>query len=61
MPETKHIVELQNFYALPKNILIWLNNEDNPAINTLEDIQKHKNLTVLKQCKDGFIFLCTPK
>ena len=61
LPETKHTTELQNFYALPKNILIWLNNEDNPAINTLEDIQKHKNLTVLKQCKDGFIFLCTPK
>jgi hypothetical protein len=61
LPETKHANDLQKFYQLPQNILIWLNNEENPAIESLEQINKHKNLTVLKQCKDGFIFLCTPK
>jgi hypothetical protein len=61
LPETKHSNDLQKFYQLPQNILIWLNNEENPAIESLEQINNHKNLTVLKQCKDGFIFLCTPK
>jgi hypothetical protein len=61
LPETKHKEDLQKFYHMPQNILIWLNNEDNPTIDSLEEIKKHKNLTVLKQCKDGYIFLCTPK
>lgn len=61
LPETKHIEDLQKFYQLPQNILIWFNNEDNPAIDSLAEVKKHKNLTVLKQCKDGYIFLCTPK
>ncbi len=61
LPETKHTEDLQKFYHMPQNILIWLNNEDNPSIDSLEEIKKHKNLTVLKQFKDGFIFLCTPK
>jgi hypothetical protein len=61
LPEIKHKEDLQKFYQLPQNILIWLNNEENPAIESLEQIKKHKNLTILKQCKDGFIFLCTPK
>ncbi len=61
LPETKHVKQLQEFYELPQNILIWLTNEDNPAIETLDAIKIHKNLTVIKQYKDGFIFLCTPK
>ena len=61
LPETKHKEDLQQFYTLPQHILIWLNNEDNPAIEDLEEIKKHKNLTLLKQYKDGFIYVCTPK
>lgn len=61
LPETKHIQDLQKFHQMPQNILIWLNNEDNPALETLEEIKLHKNLTILRQFKDGFIFLCTTK
>jgi len=61
LPETKHIQDLQKFHQMPQNILIWLNNEDNPALETLEEIKLHKNLTILRQFKDGFIFLCTAK
>ena len=50
LPETKHIEDLQKFYQLPQNILIWLNNEENPAIESLEQIKKHKNLLINYQC-----------
>jgi hypothetical protein len=61
LPEKAHRKDLDKFNKLPSFLLIWLNNEDNESIITLETIKQHQNLTILKEFKDGFIYQCSPK
>ena len=61
LPEKAHLKDLDKFNKLPSFLLIWLNNEDNESIITLETIKQHQNLTILKEFKDGFIYQCSPK
>ncbi len=61
LPEKAHKKDLVKFNNLPQFVLIWLNNEDNESIITLEAIKQQQNLTILKEFKDGFIFQCSPK
>ncbi len=56
LPETAHAQDMAKFDQLSSFILIWFNNEDNPAIPTLEEVKRNKNLTLVKSFKDGFIF-----
>jgi len=56
LPETAHAKDMAKFNQLASFILIWFNNEDNPAIPTLEEVKRNKNLTLVKAFKDGFIF-----
>jgi hypothetical protein len=56
LPETAHVKDMERFEHSPQLILIWFNNEDNPAIPTLEKVKQNKNLTLVKAFKDGFIF-----
>jgi len=61
LPETAHEKDMAKFNQLPSFILIWFNNEDNPAIPGLEEVKRNKNLTLIKAFKDGFIFQSSPK
>jgi hypothetical protein len=61
LPEKAHLNEMEKFNQSPLLTLIWLNNEDNETLPSLEEIKQHKNLTLVKQFKDGFIFRCSPK
>lgn len=61
LPEKAHLKETEKFNKIPRLILIWLNNEDNESIPKLDQIKQQKNLTLLKEFKDGFIFQCSPK
>ena len=61
LPETAHVKEMEKFNQLSSFILIWFNKEDNPAILRLEEINRNKNLTLIKVLKDGFIFQSSSK
>jgi len=61
LPEKVHSQKVEAFNQLPQNILIWFYNEENFDLLSLEEIKTQKNLTVLKQFKDGIIFQCAKK
>lgn len=61
LPEKAHAQKVVMFNQLPQNILIWFHNEENLDLLSLEEIKTQKNLTVLKQFKDGIIFQCAKK
>jgi hypothetical protein len=61
LPEKVHSQKVEAFNQLPQNILIWFHNEENFDLLSLEEIKTQKNLTVLKQFKDGIIFQCAKK
>ena len=61
LPEKAHPQKIEAFNHLPQNILIWFYNEENFDLLSLEEIKLQKNLTVLKQFKDGIIFQCAKK
>jgi len=61
LPEKVHSQKVEAFNQLPQNILIWFYNEENFDLLSLEEINTQKNLTVLKQFKDGIIFQCAKK
>jgi hypothetical protein len=61
LPEKVHSQKVEAFNQLPQNILIWFYNEENFDLLSLEEIKLQKNLTVLKQFKDGIIFQCAKK
>jgi len=61
LPEKAHPQKVEAFNQLPQNILIWFYNEENFDLLSLEEIKTQKNLTVLKQFKDGIIFQCAKK
>jgi len=61
LPEKTHEKEMGKFNHLPQLLLIWFNNEDNPALPTLDEIKQHQNLTLMKAFKDGFIYQSSPK
>lgn len=56
LPETAHVKDMAKFNQLSSFILIWFKNEDNPALPTLEEVKRNKNLTLVKALKDGYIF-----
>lgn len=61
LPEKAHEIEMENFNQLPQKLLIWFNNEDNPALPTMDEIKLHQTLTLIKAFKDGYIFQSSPK
>jgi len=61
LPEKAHPQKIEAFNHLHQNILIWFYNEENFDLLSLEEIKLQKNLTVLKQFKDGIIFQCAKK
>jgi len=61
LPEKVHLNKVQDFHKIPEIILIWFQNEENVDLLSLEDIKVSKNLTVLKEFKDGIIFKCAKK
>jgi hypothetical protein len=61
LPEKVHVQKVEAFNQIPLNILIWFHNEDNFDLLSLEEIKLHKNLTILKEFKDGIIFQCAKK
>jgi hypothetical protein len=61
LPERKYQDLVKEFTQYPKIKLIWFKNEDNPEILTLAEIKAVKNIELLKEFKDGYIFQCTSK
>ncbi len=61
LPERKYQNLVKEFTQSPQLWLIWFKNEDNPEILNLEEIKGIKNLELLKEFKDGYIFQCTSK
>lgn len=61
LPERKYAHLVASFNEMPSQLLIWFNNEDNPEVLTLEEVQKTKNLQIISKFNDGLIFLCTSK
>jgi hypothetical protein len=61
LPERKYQDLVKEFTQSPKLQLIWFKNEDNPEILNLAEIKAVKNLELLKEFKDGYIFKCTSK
>lgn len=61
LPERKYLDLVATFNKMPSQLLIWFNNEDNPEVLSLQEIQKTKNLQIISNFNDGLIFLCTSK
>jgi hypothetical protein len=61
LPERKHISLVNKFNKTPTLTLIWFNNEDNPEILTLNELQSVKNLQIIHKFNDGIIYQCTLK
>jgi hypothetical protein len=61
LPERKYPQLVTEFNENPSPILIWFNNEDNPEVLTLEEVQKTKNLQIISKFNDGVIYQCTSK
>lgn len=61
LPERKYQNLVDEFNKTPSQLLIWFNNEDNPEVLSMSEVQVSKNLRIISKFNDGVIYLCTSK
>jgi len=50
--------DIEKFYQLKRFYLVYFPGLYNPELISLDDVQQHRKLTVVKKFEDGAIYLC---
>jgi len=49
--------QVQQYYNGKNNYLVWFNDLDNPSMPDLKSILQHQDMTVVKELKDGVVYV----
>jgi hypothetical protein len=57
LPQKVFPQEVERYYAEQRDYLVWFNDVDNPDLVALQDILKHKKMTLIRQFDEGAVYV----
>lgn len=57
LPFAVFLPKVQEYYAMEKTYLVWFTDLDNPEMPDLNTILKNRNMVLIKQLKDGAVYV----